>query len=129
MGIDKFSGFCYNNNRKRGKSMNIERLIENIMVECQKNGEPVTRAEAEEMAKMEIAAAQNRRYEKSGSPRKPTKKERKIDQVKKRILANCRVLLEGMGAEVTATKTETEIRFWFEDDFYTLRLIKHRPKK
>ena len=109
--------------------MNIKRLIEDIMTECQKNGEPVTKEEAEEMAKMEIAAGQVKRYEKSAIPRKPANRERKIDATKKRILANCQVLLEGMGGKIISTKTETEIRFQFENDCYTLRLVKHRPKK
>lgn len=109
--------------------MDKEKLIAKIMKECEQDGEPVTREEAEEMAEMEIKANDSRHYEKSDKPRKAVKKERKIDKNKKRILNNCRVLVEGMGAQVTATKTETEITFLFEDEEYSLKLIKHRPKK
>ena len=38
-------------------------------------------------------------------------------------------LLEGMGAVVTSTKTETEIVFTFEEEKYSLKLIKHRKKE
>ena len=106
--------------------MNKERIVAEIMKECEKDGEPVTRKEAEKMAEMEIKFAEQRHYEKSEKPRKPSTKERKIDENKKRILNNCRVLLEGMQAEITSIKTETELSFIFNDEEYTLKLIKHR---
>lgn len=109
--------------------MTKEKLIEAIMKECEKDGEPVTREEAEEMAELEIKAGSIRHYEKSDKPRKATKKERKVDETKKRILTDCKVLLEGLGANVTTVKTETEITFIFEDEEYSLKLVKHRPKK
>lgn len=109
--------------------MTKEKLIIRIMKECEKDGEPVTREEAEQMAEMEIRASQNRHYEKSETPRKPSTKERKVDETKKQILNNCRVLLEGMGAVITSTKTETEITFTFEEETYTLKLTKHRQPK
>ena len=109
--------------------MTKEKLIARIMRECEKDGEPVTKEEAEQMAEMEIRASQNRHYEKSETPRKPSTKERKIDETKKRILNNCRILLEGMGAVVVSTKTETEVTFTFEEETYTLKLTKHRQPK
>ena len=109
--------------------MTKEKLIEKIMKECEQDGEPVTREEAEEMAEMEIKANGIKRYEKSDKPRKAVKKERKVDETKKRILMDCKVLLEGLGAEIVSVKTETEISFTFEDEEYGLKLTKHRPKK
>lgn len=109
--------------------MDKEKLIARIMEECLAEDEPVTREEAEEMAEMEIKAGSNRHYEKSDKPRKTAKKERKIDETKKRLLADCRVLLEGLGAQTLNVKTETEITFLFGGDEYSLKLIKHRPKK
>ena len=109
--------------------MTKEKLIEAIMKECEKDGEPVTREEAEEMAELEIKAGSIRHYEKSDKPRKATKKERKVDVNKKRILTDCKTLLEGLGATITTVKTETEITFIFEDEEYSLKLVKHRPKK
>lgn len=108
--------------------MDKEKLIIKIMKECEKEGEPVTREEAEEMAEMEIKANGIKHYEKSDKPKKAVKKERKVDATKKKILNNCRVLLEGMGAEIINVKTETEVTFLFEDEEYSLKLIKHRPK-
>lgn len=109
--------------------MKKENLIEKIMQECAKEGEPVTREEAEEMAEMEIKANKIVRYEKSDKPRKTSKRERKVDPTKKRILTNCRVLIEGMGAVVINEKTETEITFTFENESFSLKLVKHRSKK
>lgn len=109
--------------------MTKEKLIEQIMRECEKDGEPVTREEAAEMAEMEIKAGGVKNYAQSDKPRKAAKKERKVDETKKRLLTDCRVLLEGLGADVLAVKTETEITFEFGGEEYSLKLIKHRPKK
>lgn len=107
--------------------MTKEKLIVRIMKECEKDGEPVTREEAEKMAEMEIKAGGMRRYEKSETPRKPTHRERKVDETKKHLLDCCRVLLEGMGCKIQSIKTETEITFTFEEDEYSFKLVKHRP--
>lgn len=109
--------------------MDKEKLIARIMKECAQDGEPVTREEAEEMAEMEIKANGIKRYEKSDKPRKAVKKERKVDATKKRLLMDCKILLEGLGAEILGVKTETEVIFTFEGEEYSLKLIKHRPKK
>lgn len=116
-------------NQKGGNKMTKEQLVERIMRECEQDGEPVTREEAEEMAEMEIKANGIKRYEKSDKPRKQTKKERKVDETKGHLLACCKTLLEGLGASILSIKTETEISFTFGENQYTLKLIKHRPKK
>ena len=116
-------------NQKGGNKMTKEQLVERIMRECEQDGEPVTREEAEEMAEMEIKANGLKRYEKSDKPRKQTKKERKVDETKGHLLACCKTLLEGLGASILSVKTETEISFTFGENQYTLKLIKHRPKK
>ena len=109
--------------------MTLEKLTEKIMKECEADGEPVTKEEAREMAEMELKASGNRHYEQSEKPRKVVKKERKVDETKKRLLTDCRVLLEGLGAQTLSVKTETEIVFLFNGDEYSLKLVKHRPKK
>lgn len=109
--------------------MTKDKLVEKIMKECLADGEPVTREEAEEMAEMELKASGNRHYEQSEKPRKTANKARKVDETKKRLLADCRVLLEGLGAQTLNVKTETEISFLFGGDEYSLKLVKHRPKK
>ena len=72
--------------------------------------------------------ATKKEYAKSEKPRKSSAKERKVDATKGRILNDCRVLLEGLGALVTSLKTETELSFDFEGESYTLKLTKHRKK-
>lgn len=66
---------------------------------------------------------------KSDKARKPSTRERKVDNTKKRLLSDVRVLIEELGGEIKSVKTETEITFIFEDSEYSFKLIKHRPKK
>lgn len=108
--------------------MDKEKLIARIMKECEQDGEPVTREEAEEMAEMEIKAGGIKRYETSDKPRKPVKKERKVDEKKRHLLCCCKVLFEGMGAKILGIKTETELTFSLDGEEYSLKLIKHRKK-
>ena len=115
--------------RKGGEQMTKEKLIERIMKECEKDGEPVTKEEAAEMAEMEIKANSVRRYGKSDKKRQPSKRERKVDETKKRLLDNVRVLLEGLNADILNIKTETEITFSFQGEEYSFKLVKHRKKK
>lgn len=58
--------------------MTLEKLTKQIFDECEKDGEPVTMAEAQEMAEMELKSKENcRRYETSDKkidskkPKKP----------------------------------------------------------
>ena len=108
--------------------MTKEQLIIRIMKECEQDGEPVTREEAEEMAKMEIKAGALKHYEQSDKPRKPTKKERKVDTDKKYLLD---LLIAAVNTEtcIKNVKTETEFSFEFGENEYSVKLIKHRPKK
>lgn len=108
--------------------MDKEKLIMKIMKECEKDGEPVTREEAEEMVEMEIRANGIKHYEKSDKPRKAVKKERKIDTNKKYLLD---LLIATINAEacIKSIKTETEFSFEFGEDEYSVKLIRHRSKK
>lgn len=108
----------------------FEKLVKTIMKESEEDGEPVTYEEAVEMAKMEIGANSNRRYETSDKSKKERKpKTRKVDEEKKHLLGCIKVLLEGLKAEIKTVKTETEISFTYCGNDYTLKLTKHRPKK
>ena len=106
----------------------LEKLALEIMKEAEADGEPVTKDEALEMAKMEIASKNNRRYEKAETAKERKPRERKTDEIKLRILTAIKILLEGMQATETALKTETELSFNFNNDSYTIKLIKHRKK-
>ena len=61
--------------------------------------------------------------------RTEAKRERKVDETKKRLLNGFRVFLEGLGANVKPLETEAEMHFNFEGAEYTVKLIKHRPPK
>lgn len=65
--------------------------------------------------------------------RTPTSRERKIDEEKKFLISffECciRENLYDAPLEEINTKTETEVNFKYRDNYYTLRLIKHRPPK
>lgn len=107
----------------------LEKLTAEIMRECEKDGEPVTAQEAEEMARMELGEKTVKRYEKSDKPRKKVVKARKVDPTKKHLINCIRVLLEGLNADVVPLKNETDLHFTFEGDSYTVKLTKHRPPK
>ena len=108
----------------------MEKLIATIMKEAEAEGEPVTREEAEEMAKMEIKASTDlKRYEQSEKPKKKAEKVRKVDEEKKILLQSIKDTLEDLGAEVNRIKTETEIMFTYNGNNYTVKLTKHRPPK
>lgn len=109
--------------------MTKEKLVARIMKECAAEGEPVTKEEAEQMAEWEMKSKVVRENAKSDAQCKPSTRERKVDETKKRILNNCRVLLEGMGAVSAQMKTETEVSFTFKGEDYSLKLVKHRKKE
>ena len=109
---------------------NLEKLALEIMAECERDGEPVTKEEALEMAKMEASDKETRRYEKSDTPRKKTTRERKVDEEKKNLFDYFRVLIESLAdTDLISVKTESEIHFLHKENSYTLKLIKHRPPK
>ena len=108
----------------------LEKLIATIMKECEQDNEPVTYEEAKEMAESELRAKRDcRRYERSDKPRKKAEKVRKVDEEKGRLLTEVKTRLKGLGADIIATKTETEVEFVFNDNHYTIKLTKHRPPK
>lgn len=82
-----------------------------------------------EMAEMEKKAKQIKRYEKSDKKRKASTRERKVDEEKGRLIRDYKTLTEGLGGEITSIKNEAEFSFLFNGNSYTVKLIKHRPKK
>lgn len=74
----------------------------------------------------EIASTpQKRRYEKSDKPRKKAERVRKVDEEKKVILEK---LMSVIDVEKTV-KNEAEFSFNLNGTDYTVKLVKHRPKK
>ena len=101
-----------------------EKLILQIMKECEADSESITREEAEEMAEMEIKAKGLKHYEQSEKPRKKPTRERKVDTDKLEILKRVKCLLADYGYEV---ELEKEVALHFGE--YTLKLTRHRPQK
>ena len=74
----------------------------------------------------EIASTpQKRRYVKSDKPRKKAERVRKVDKEKKVILEK---LMSVIDVEKTV-KNEAEFSFNLNGTDYTVKLVKHRPKK
>ena len=114
----------------------LEKLISEIMAEAEADGEPITKEEAEEMAKWELSAKDIKRYEqkdlKEKTPRK--QKERKIDETKVEILKKLSIVIEGMqlnnGEDKNTTiRGDADFSFSYGGVNYTVKLVKHRPKK
>lgn len=105
----------------------FEKLVKNIMAEAEEDGEPVTREEAEEMAKMELGAKDFRRYEQT-SISKEQKKPRvvKKDEEKIKIIKNLYDFLLTSGEE-SATIVNEQREITFRD--FSITLTKHRRKK
>ena len=106
----------------------FDKLVDKIMKEFASDGEPVTREEAEEIARLEIKAkANDKRYEQS-KPEKKAPRERKVDEVKKYLFEVVVSALEGE-VENGSMKNEVEYSFDYKGERYTFKLTKHRPAK
>lgn len=69
-----------------------------------------------------------RKYNKSDKPRKPTTRERKVDEDKLTLIT----LIEKALSDITETDprtNETDLHFSFNGSDYSVKLTKHRPKK
>lgn len=123
----------------KGKTLNIpDKDITSFMNEWQISKEEAIKLWLEDNDYLENETVEElttkakkeiRRYEKSDKERKKTTKERKVDEEKHRLLTDIKTLIEGLGGLITAIKNEAEFSFTFGENFYTIKLIKHRPKK
>lgn len=102
----------------------MEKLIQEIMKDLK-----CSREDAEEVAKMELKAKGLKRYEQNDKPRKKVERERKVDQDKKEIIDELVACINRNIGKVLEVKTETEIKMVYNETEYTVKLIKHRPKK
>ena len=83
-----------------------------------------------EVAEMEKKARKIKNYVSSAEKhKKKGTKERKVDEEKKRILNDVRVLVEGLQATNVTLKNEAELSFTLNENDYTFKLIKHRKPK
>ena len=107
----------------------LEKLINEIMKEAEADGEPITREEAKEMAEIEIKADKMRRYEKSEKIRKKAERTRKVDEDKKYLLTRIEGFIYNIDCNNITMKNEVELSFEYNNNNYTLKLVKHRPPK
>ena len=103
----------------------FEKLVKSIMKQAEKDGEPVTREEAEEMAKMEIGAREIKNYTQADVEKKKGTKERKVDEEKKNLLTILKNALEKVGIKATM-ENEVKLHFVFNGANYSVTLTKHR---
>lgn len=112
----------------------LEKLAKEIFDECEKDNEPVTMAEALEMAREELNAKVNAKNYVVSKPKPKAKREVKLDEEKVHLINLVRVFFEGLElneevAEVRVTNPQKEVSFRVGDSEYSLSLIKHRPPK
>lgn len=105
---------------------------EQIIAEIKKDKDfaDLTQEEIEEMAEMEFNAQGEKRYEQSDKPRKKAERPKKIDEVKRDLIASLfgfvATLPQVKNAQIT--NDQKTIDFAVGSDLYTLTLTKHRPK-
>ena len=110
----------------------IEQLAHEIFKECERDGEPVTIQEAEEMARMELGAKGMSREATSTEPRKKSDKPRtvKISDTKKMLFELIADFLSeeyGYGS-ITRGKNCSSIALNIEDTDFDIKIIQHRKK-
>ena len=112
--------------------MTVEKLAESIFKQCEKDGEPVTMAEAVEMAEMEIKANKNiKNYvESAENAEKVAKKSRKraVSDEKKQIFTEVEQFLSenfDVSVEIPYKKMTIQLNV----KTFTLDLIEKREKK
>ena len=115
----------------------FEKLVLEIMKDCEKDGEPVTREEAEEMARMEIGAKAVSREARAVAPKSADtpKKPRtvKISDEKKELFTTILTNLNrAIGVErenVTVLKENKLIEVKIGEKTFKIDLIECRPPK
>lgn len=111
----------------------FEKLVTKIMRDFEKDGTPVTREEAEEIANMEIKAGNLKNYVSTKKPKAETAKEKKppkIDPVKKLLIEKVANFLKDYTtiSDVSIENEQRVIKFNINNESYSLTLTKHRKK-
>ena len=111
--------------------MNFEKLVLQIMADAKKDGEPLTQAEAEEIAKMEMKAKDIKLYAHTKTQKPKAKREVKKDVDKMDLINRLQEYLLACDdlKAVQTTNAQREIQFIFKGGVYSITLTKHRTKK
>ncbi len=113
------------------KEQTIEKYIQKLEI-SREEAEQLFRSDFEneeppEIAELSEKAKVIRRYEQSATPRAKSTKERKVDNEKLCILTKIEQLFSTeLKCENINRKTETEIKFSYNGNNYTLKLTKNR---
>lgn len=108
---------------------NIETLAKKIFDECLKEGEPVTKEESIEMAKMEIGAKGIKNYAKAENSKPKAPKTPKIDTEKVEIVEKIAEFVQNAYGNVKITNKSKILEFDFGENHYKIDLIKQRKPK
>lgn len=107
-----------------------EKLILELMEEAEADGEPISRAEAEEMADMEIKAKGIKDYAQAEEKKPRKKREVKKDPTKVAFIHYLEEWLSNTNVEnVHIVNEQKEVAFQINGEEYSLSLIKHRAPK
>ena len=112
----------------------MEKLIQDIMAEAEKDGEPVTREEAEEMARMELGAKEIKRYEQAEKPRKKREKPKTVKVSDEKVSLFNTILTNLDRNElvkrenITVIKENKLIQVQIGDKIFKIDLIQQRNK-
>ena len=111
--------------------MTFEKLVTQIMADAEKDGEPLTKAEAEEIAKMEIKAKDVKLYAHTEKQKPKAKREVKKDIDKMDLINRLHEYLLACDdlKVVQIANAQREIQFIFKGGEYSITLTKHRTKK
>lgn len=117
----------------KSNTKDFEKLVTKIMKDFEKDGTPVTREEAEEVANMEIKAGSIKNYVSTKKPKAETAKEKKpskIDPVKKLLIDEVAGFLKHYTtvSNVNIENEQRVIKFNIDNESYSLTLTKHRNK-
>lgn len=113
----------------------FDKLVAEIMKECQEDGEEVTLEEAKEMAEMELRAKQIKRNERKIEVEKKPKKPRNVkisDEKKELFNTILKNLDRTIGIErenIEVLKENKLIRVKINDKFFKIDIVEERKKK
>ena len=112
--------------------MTLEKLSKQIFDECAKEGEPVTMAEAEEMAEMELGAKGQSREARALEPKEKTEKKPKTVKISDEKQEIFNLLWEGLSnfyenSEILINNSEIGVKLG--EKSFSIKVIEHRNKK
>lgn len=111
----------------------FENLVKQIMKQCEQDGEPVTKEEAEEMAKMELGAKEIKIDARADAPKaeKAEKRRRtvKYSDEKIELFNDLKEYLTNKYENVVVVKENGSFSLEIGEKSFNLNIVEHRPPK